>query len=151
MKRTAIAALGVALGMTAWLAAAPATAPVADASMKGDATALRTLLKSGADVNASEPDGMTALHWAAERGDAALADMLLVAGASPSAVTRIGGYTPLHIAAETGSGPVVRALLKKGANAKSADSSGATPLHLAAKSGSADATLALIEAGADVN
>src|SRR5437867_1425738 len=110
------------------------SATVGDAVRKGDLATVRTLLKSGADVNAPEPDGMTALHWAAERGDAALADMLLVAGASPSAVTRIGGYTPLHIAAETGSSPVVRALLKRGANAKVTASSGVTPLHLAAKS-----------------
>ena len=33
---------------------------------------MRTLLKQGSDVNAAQGDGMTALHWAAQRGDAEL-------------------------------------------------------------------------------
>ena len=55
--------------------------------MRGDRDGVRSLLKQGADVNASEPDGMTALHWAADRGDAELAGMLLYAGANPNAMT----------------------------------------------------------------
>src|SRR5688572_17392959 len=69
-----------------------------------------------ADVNAIQPDGMTALHQAAERGDSAATARLLRAGANVGATTRIGEYTALHIAARTGSAPVVRALLKAGAN-----------------------------------
>ena len=42
---------------------------VADAAMRGDVAAVATLLQQGADVNAAQGDGMTALHWAAERGD----------------------------------------------------------------------------------
>ena len=44
---------------------------------RGDAAAVRTLLKQGADVSTAHPDGMTPLHWAAERGDAAMADALI--------------------------------------------------------------------------
>ena len=40
--------------------------PVADAAERGDVETVRTLLRAGADVNASQGDGMTALHWAAE-------------------------------------------------------------------------------------
>src|SRR5690348_15298974 len=61
----------------------------ADAAMAGDEAALRTVLKSGANVNAPQGDGMTALHWAAERSDAAAAALLLKAGADPRAMTRI--------------------------------------------------------------
>jgi hypothetical protein len=45
-------------------------APVADAAMRGDGAKVRLLLKQGADVNAAQGDGMTALHWSASRGDA---------------------------------------------------------------------------------
>ena len=40
----------------------------------GDRDAVKSLLKDGADVNAPQGDGMTALHWAAERGDPELTE-----------------------------------------------------------------------------
>src|SRR5438309_9683289 len=76
MKRVLSVNLAVALLLTAFLKAAPSTTPVADAAMKGDRDAVRALLKQGGDVSAAQGDGMTALHWAAERGDAGLAGML---------------------------------------------------------------------------
>jgi len=144
--------VSVALLTTAWLAAAPSATPVADAAMRGDRDAVRALLKQGADVGASHGDGMTALHWAAERGDSELADMLVYAGANVAAVTRIGQYTPLHLASKAASPAVVEALLKAGANvsAKTAPS-GVTPLHLAAASGNPAIIRTLVTHGADVN
>ena len=127
-----------------------ADSPVADAAMQGDIAMVRALLAGGADVNAAQGDGMTALHWAAERGDAALAEMLLYAGAVIEPVTRIGGYTPLHIAARTGSDAVALMLLDAGADAtERAPGTGTTPLHLAASAGSAPLATALLERGAD--
>jgi ankyrin repeat protein len=150
--RTGITALGLAVGMSAWLSAAPAAPPVVEATKKGDPEALKTLLKDGADVNAAEADGMSALHWAAERGDAKLAEMLVYAGASTSGVTRLGQYTPLHIASRTGHAAVVKTLLKAGASVEArTNPGGATALHLAAESGNVEAINALIDAGADVN
>ena len=126
--------------------------PVADAAMKGDRERVRQLLKQRADVNAPQGDGMTALHWAAERADATLANMLLVAGANVSAMTRIGGYIPLHIASKTGSADVVRALLKAGSDVNAVTSpSGATALHFAAASGDVATIGVLLERKADVN
>ena len=67
------------------------TTPVADAAQAGDAVALRALLKQGADVNSSQGDGMTALHWAALHGDTTMVSMLVAAGANLRATTRLGG------------------------------------------------------------
>jgi uncharacterized protein len=134
-------------------AQAPVTSTaVADAASRGDINAVRTLLKQGADVNSPRGDGMTALHFAADRGDAALADMLIYAGANVSAGTRIGQYTPLHLASRNGSASVVKALLAAGANPSARTMpSGVTPLHLAAESGNVEAVTLLLDKGADAN
>ncbi|MSO36023.1 MAG: ankyrin repeat domain-containing protein, partial [Acidobacteria bacterium] len=66
----------VALSLSMWVSAV-ALAPVADAVMNRDAEAVRTLIKNGADVNAAQGDGMTALHWAARNGDVELTRLLL--------------------------------------------------------------------------
>jgi ankyrin repeat protein len=144
--------LASALWLSAMVGAAPPASPVADAAMRGDGAAVRALLKDGADANAPRGDGMSALHWAAERGDAEMAGMLLAAGANAGAVTRIGQYTPLHLAARTGSLAVTDALLaaRAAVDAKAVPS-GATPLHLAASAGSAPVITRLLDAGADTN
>jgi ankyrin repeat protein len=139
----------VAMGLAA--AAAPPEAPVADAAMRGDVTAVRTLVQRGADVNAAQADGMTALHWAARRGDATLTALLLKSRAKLGAVTRVGAYTPLHVASEAGHGAVVAALLRAGADANTHSADGTTPLHLAALSGNVEAVTALLANGAEVN
>lgn len=130
----------------------PPDPPVADAAMRDDAGTVRALLEEGADVNAAQADGMTALHWAAEHGDAELAATLVHAGAYLEATTRIGDYTPLHLAARAGSGAVVEVLLEAGADlAAATGASGATPLHFAAQAGSEAAVSALLRHGAEAD
>jgi len=129
---------------------APAS-PIADAAMRGDVATVRTLIARRADVNAPQGDGMTALHWAADHGDSAMAAVLLRAKANVSSRTRIGAYTPLHIAARTGNPAVVRALLSAGSDVKATTTSGATALHFAAAAGNADVAKALLSKGADPN
>jgi uncharacterized protein len=151
-RKTSMLSSALALLMTSLLGAAPASAPVADAAMRGDRDAVRGLLKQGADASAAQGDGMTPLHWAADRGDLTITEMLVYAGANVAAVTRIGQYTPLHLASKAGSVQVVQALLKAGADVKArTNPSGVTPLHLAAAAGGADVIRALIDAGGDVN
>ena len=120
--------------------------------MRGDAAKVRALIELGEDVNAALGDGMTALHWAAERGDGEVASLLLSAGAHVESTTRLGAYRPLHLAAKGGHTSVVRALLQAGAIATPETTTGSvTPLHLAAASGSASSVAVLIEFGAEVD
>jgi ankyrin repeat protein len=130
---------------------ASGTSPVADAAMQGDKEGVRLLLKQAVDVDAAQGDGMTALHWAAMRGDVDMAQMLMYAGANMKATTRIGAYTPLFLASQNGHAAVIEALLRAGADPKGADAAGTTPLMVAAASGHTDAVKALLDHGADVN
>src|SRR5689334_11690530 len=130
--------IGLAMGLIGVICAASLMvgaaedSRVANAAMKGDKEAVKSLLKQAADVNAAQGDGMTALHWAAMNNDAELAQMLLYAGANIRATTRIGGYTPLFMAAKNGSATVLDILLKNGADPKAKGIDGLTPLMMAA-------------------
>lgn len=147
------------LALVAFFAVGAGTGPVmaadsavASAASLGDIDGVRVLLRDGADVSASQGDGMTALHWAAARDDRALAELLIYAGASLDAGTRIGHYQPLHVAAREGHAAVAEALIAAGADPMARTlNSGATPLHLAAASGDAQTLGVLIAAGADVD
>jgi hypothetical protein len=61
--------------------AAPSLPPLLAAALQGDVEAVRRLLAAGADANARDEKGRTALMLAAGRGDAALIRLLLDAGA----------------------------------------------------------------------
>src|SRR5262245_26111545 len=75
-----------------------------EAVKRGDTTAVRALLAQKAaktDVNAPDPDGSTPLHWAVQRDNLALVDLLLSAGANVKAATRYN-ITPLSLACTNG-------------------------------------------------
>jgi len=133
-------------------AAAPAVdSRVADAAMQGNRELVRTLLKQAVDVNAAQGDGMTALHWAASKDDAEMAQLLLSAGANAHATTRLGGITPLWLAAQNGNGRLIEMLLKSGADANAPALTGVTPVMMAASSGNVDAIKSLADHDANVN
>jgi ankyrin repeat protein len=56
----------------------------------------KVLLSNGAQVNATQAEGVTALHEAASSGDVEIVRMLLAAGADPLAKSSLG--TPLDVA-----------------------------------------------------
>ncbi len=151
MRRLRVLALVGALSLILVAAAPVPESRVADAAMKGDVTTVRTLLRDGADVNAAQGDGMTALHWAALNGDITTMDLLLIGGAVVEPLTRVGGYTPLHLASSRGHAPIVARLLEAGSKPKAVTETGVQPIHLAAQAGSADAVRFLLDRGADVN
>jgi len=120
---------------------------LADAAKNQDRDAVRALLQQHADVNASQGDGATALHWAAYWDDAVMADMLLRARANVNAANELG-VTPLALAS---SGAMVDQLLKAGANPNIVASTGESPLMAAARIGNAEMVTALLDHGADAN
>ena len=141
----------VAVTLTAVTATSLPEAPVADAAMRGDAAAVASLIKDGADVNQAQGDGMTALHWIALNGDADTAALLLTAGANVEPHTRLGGYTPLHLARSRGHAAVVMKLLDAGSTVGATTDTGVQPIHLAAQAGNPQAVAALLAKGADIN
>jgi ankyrin repeat protein len=121
-----------------------------DAVKRRDHRALTALVAASVDVNQAQPDGATALAWAAFLGDDAAAGSLLAAGAKANTADEYG-ETPLTLACANGDAPLVGKLLQAGADAKAARWDGETALMIAANSGSADAVKMLIDHGADVN
>ena len=124
---------------------------VADAAMNKDRTAVRTLLNQRADVNASQTDGTTALHWAARWDDVEMADLLIRGGANVKARNRAGA-TPIYLAAVNGSVPMIEKLLAAGEDANvRLLSAGESPLMVAARTGKIDAVKTLLDRGATPN
>ena len=132
-------------------ATAHAQAPLANLIQNGErAAALEAIHARGADVNATQGDGTTALHWAVYKVDRELVTELLKSGANPD-VTNKYGSSPLAEAAKLGNLELVRQLLDAGANVESPNADGETALMLAARIGSLDVAKLLVERGADVN
>jgi uncharacterized protein len=131
--------------------AAYGASDAADAAQHRDATALRALIDRHADLNTVQPDGTTALQWAAHWNDLDTMKLLLRAGANPKIANRYG-VTPLSEAAAAGNAAMVDALLQAGADPKTLTTAdGETVLMTAARSGSAEAVKALLDKGADIN
>jgi ankyrin repeat protein len=144
-----------ACGLTlVFLASGPAVngadAPLADAAEKSDRASARALLERHAEVNQSQVDGMTALHWAAYRDDLEMAKLLLSAHADANAANRYG-VKPLSLACTNGSEAMVRLLLEAGADPSTKLRGGETVLMTAARTGKLGPLTALVARGADVN
>ena len=139
----------LALGGASAVAGA-ARPPLIEAVKGGDREAVRALLQQKADVNATEPDGTTALHWASYRDDVESVGLLIRAGATVNAANDLGA-TPLWIASENGSVSLVKALLQAGADPNLALLLGETPLMVASRSGKAEVAGQLLLAGANVD
>lgn len=120
--------------------------PLLYASAMGSLEGMKLLIAAGADVNAADNRGSTALLWAA--CDPARVAMLLEKGASVTAKTQ-GGRTPLMAAASCESGvDSVRMMLAKGADINAVAQFGQTAMTEAAFSGGPRVMRVLLEAGA---
>jgi uncharacterized protein len=153
--RRAVLSRRVALAcVCALVAVAPAlgqsSRALADLIQAGSRKAALEAIRTGADVNAAQPDGTRPIHWAVYKADHELLTALLAKKASVDVANEFGA-TPLAEAVKLTDARVVRMLLTAGAKVDRADESGQTPLMLAIKTGELPLVDALIRAGANVN
>lgn len=120
---------------------------------KGNTAKVLSLLKQGADINATDDDGWTALHSAIGMNHWETAEALIAAGAEVNTRRKeqLLDTTPLMDAAACGSLSTVKALLEAGAEVNAATTLGTTALIYAASDGNADIVRLLLDAGADVH
>jgi ankyrin repeat protein len=131
-------------------ASTKSAAPLADAAEANNIQTLQALLQQKADVNAKQPHGMTALHWAVWHETTLAVGELLRAGADANAATEYG-ERPLSMACEAGNSGIVELLLKSGADPSLSRAGGETPLMTASRTGNPSVVRLLLGAGAAVD
>jgi uncharacterized protein len=116
----------------------------------GDTAAALELVGRRTDVNQSQADGTTALHWAIYYNDEVLVARLISRGADVKARNEFGA-TPLSQAAIIGNTAIIQRLLEAGAEADERGADDQTALMIIARTPNVEAARALVRAGADVN
>ncbi len=124
-----------------------------DAAAVGSVDSVRTLLDAGAEPNARDSFGQTALHVAstAEPLRAAEIVALLLARGADASMTDARGFTALHAGSAAGASAVVRALATRRELLEMTTPGGETALDLALRYGRDLAAEALVAAGATVS
>lgn len=150
----------VTLGFAAFLLSLSASAAsaeetvsptaVVDAAEQKDWRAVERSIADGANVAATQPGGMTALHWAAYHQHLPTVHRLLSARADVDAKTRYS-VTPLVIACRAGNHELVETLLAAGGDVNAKLAGGETVLMIAARAGYSEIVQLLLVAGAEVD
>jgi len=108
------------------------------------------LIADKEQIALAQPDGMTAMHWAAFHQRSKLVEMLLSAGAPVDARTRYE-VTPLSIACMQADAASVALLAAAGADVNQTKQAGETPLMTASRNGNAEVLKILLKHGAKVD
>ncbi|KXZ55023.1 hypothetical protein GPECTOR_3g185 [Gonium pectorale] len=159
------------LGLVKMVEADPSDRKLLDAAAADELAGVLEALGEGANPDAPEVDGKTALYYAAEKNNAEAARALLEAGASTQIKTS-SAETPLFAAAANSSIEVARLLLaagaevdsvgkgheevtkllmQSGANKEALNEGNHTPLAEAVAHGKDAVVRAMLDAGADKN
>ncbi|XP_055543762.1 uncharacterized protein LOC129729275 [Wyeomyia smithii] len=125
---------------------------VAAKALYSDALLIDALLERDKNINATNSEGWTALHYAADQGKFETIKKLLTTGANVDATTK-NGDTPLIVAVKSWcrNALLIDALLEQTNNIDAANSEGWTALHYAAKEGKIETIKTLLTAGANVD
>src|SRR5688500_8719181 len=110
MRSIGIFCATLVMVLPASLAAQQTDLRLIDAIQRRDHGTFSALLRGKADINATQPDGATALAWAVHLGEQRMAEALLVAGARVNTSDEYG-ETPLTLAAANGDTVLVQKLL----------------------------------------
>ena len=121
-----------------------------EGSKKDVLTEVENLITAGADVNAKDKDGWTALMPAAGNGHPECVEKLIAHGADVNARSN-NGWTALNWAADAGRTECVEKLIAHGADVNAKSEDGWTALIEAACCGYTECVEKLIAHGADVN
>ena len=139
----------ITLGSLLTLSATSSDLRLVDAVRKGDQEAVAVLLPQ-VDVNARQPDGATALAWAAHRDDLETAKLLIQGGADVNAANEYGA-TPLSLGCINRNAQMVELLLEAGADPNAKLLKGETAIMTCTRTGTAGGVKALVAHGADVD
>lgn len=119
-----------------------------NASNNGELEKVKSLLAEGADINAANKQGSTALHLAVRQGHLLILKYLLKQGADIS-LQDIHGHTPLYIAIFSGTSDVLKELLSDRTEFSQADLN--ESFRVAVQLSHVEMTVLLLKYGADVN
>ncbi|XP_066448753.1 GA-binding protein subunit beta-1 isoform X7 [Eleutherodactylus coqui] len=120
-----------------------------EAARAGQDDEVRILMANGAPFT-TDWLGTSPLHLAAQYGHYSTTEVLLRAGVSRDARTKVD-RTPLHMAASEGHANIVEVLLKHGADINAKDMLKMTALHWATEHNHQEVVELLIKYGADVH
>ena len=138
------------IGVCLYLSHTSVAAQLAESAEHEDWGTVKSLISDAAGLDETQPDGTTALHWAAWHDNLDAAKMLVIGGAKVDISNRYG-VTPLELAAANGNAQIAELFIEAGANVNKKPNSGETILMTAARSGGDSLVRLLIAKGANVN